>query len=751
MDLRLSGPVPARWALALVLVWLIAPALGFAQSNSNDLPRPRIGLVLSGGGARGAAHIGVLKELERARVPIDAIAGTSMGAVVGGLYASGMSAADIETLMTTVDWQDAFRDRPPRQMLAFRRKREDQNFLVRFPLGLSSGDFKLPNGLIQGQKLSQILRNLTLPVAGIGEFDQLPTRFRAVATDLESGNRRILDRGDLADAMRASLAAPGFFTPVELAGRLLVDGGLSANLPVDVARSMGVDLLIVVDVGFPLQSRAELNSVARISNQMLAILIQRESARQRETLKSGDLLIAPELGTASSFDFANLRRAVDLGADSARALADKLTALGVAPEQYLAWQQARAHARFGNPRIDFVRTDDQSGDYRRALQGLFGDLAGKPLQPAELDRRVTAFYGRGGVESLDYHWLGEADSAGTQRQGLLLKARRNSYGPNYVRFGLNLQDDFEGNSSFNAAARFVMTELTQLGAEFAADLQVGESPIIAGELFFPLDDRQRWFIAPQARLTIRNVPVSVDQQLRGEYRVRSLDVGVDLGREFGNSSEFRVGAHFDSGRSRVRIGVLPPPDARFDVERLFARFSYDALDDVNFPRQGQTLTAEWRTERSRLADRSSGDQLVVDGLFARSAGRNTTVLWLSAGSNIDASGNDPRTLFSLGGFLNLSGLRPDSITGRHFAIARAMYYRKIGKGGEGFLNVPTYVGVSYEAGNVWDRRGDISFAGARRNSSIFLGLDTLLGPVYIGAGINDDGQDAFYLFLGRTF
>lgn len=749
MDLRLRRRVPARWVL--VLVSLLAPAMALAQPAVDNPPRPRIGLVLSGGGARGAAHIGVLKVLEQARVPIDAIAGTSMGAVVGGLYASGMSAADIETLMTTVHWQDAFRDRPPRQMLAFRRKREDQNFLVRFPLGLSSGDFKLPKGLIQGQKLSQILRNLTLPVAGTDEFDRLPTRFRAVATDLETGARRVLDRGDLTDAMRASLAAPGLFTPVERDGRLLVDGGLSANLPVDVARDMGVDLLIVVDVGFPLQNRSELDSVARISNQMLAILIQRESERQRETLRPGDLLITPALGTASSFDFANLQRAVALGADSARAASAKLAALSLAPEHYLAWQESRARARAGKPRIDFVRADEQSGRYDRVLQGLFGDLAGQPFDPAELDRRVTNFYGRGGVESLDYHWLEEKDPAGALRQGLLLKARRNSYGPNYVRFGLNLQDDFDGNSSFNAAARFVMTELTPLGAEFAADLQVGESPVIAGELFLPLDERQRWFVAPQARLTIRNVPVSVNQQLRGEYRVRSFDAGFDVGREFGNSSEFRLGAHRDSGSSRVRIGDLPPPEGRFEVERYFARFSYDALDDVNFPRQGQAFTVEWRTEKSRLADHSRGDQLVIDGLLARSAGRNTSVLWLSAGSNIDSSGSDPRTLFSLGGFLNLSGLRPDSITGRHFAIARALYYRKIGKGGEGFLNVPSYLGVSYEAGNVWDRRGDISFAGARRNGSIFLGLDTLLGPVYIGAGINDDGQDAFYLFLGRTF
>jgi NTE family protein len=282
-------------------------------------------------------------------------------------------------------------------------------------------------------------------------------------------------------------------------------------------------------------------------------------------------------------------------------------------------------------------------------------------------------------------------------------------------------------------------------------LQLGESPVVAAELYWPLDERQRWFIAPQARLSIRNVPILSGQQLLGEFRVRSFDAGIDVGREFGNWGELRIGAHLDRGRSRIRIGAPAQPPDRFEIERLFARFSYDVLDDVNFPRFGQTLAAEWRTERSRLGNRDRSDQVIVDGLIARSAGRNTATVWLSAGSNLDAVSNDPRNLFSLGGFLNLSGLRADSITGPHFAIARAMYYRKIGKGGEGFLNVPTYVGLALEAGNVWNQRGDISVDSARSHASLFLGLDTLFGPVYLGGGVGEGGDNAFYLFLGRTF
>ncbi len=295
---------------------------------------------MSGGGARGAAHIGVLKVLEENRIPVDVIAGTSMGAVVGGLYASGLSAGDIERVMTSVDWQDAFRDRPARTDLNFRRKLEDQNFLVKFPLGLKGRKFRLPRGLVQGQKLTQILRGLTLPVAQIQHFDDLAIPFRAVATDLVTGDRVILDHGDLATAMRASLSAPGVFSPVESEGRMLVDGGLSSNLPIDVAREMGVDVLIVVDCGFPLLERGKLVSVATVSNQMLAILIRHNTAEQRKTLHANDVVIDPALGDFSSLDFTEHDKAMRLGEEAARGQLQRLAALSI-PEARIRAPGAR--------------------------------------------------------------------------------------------------------------------------------------------------------------------------------------------------------------------------------------------------------------------------------------------------------------------------------------------------------------------------------------------------------------------------
>src|ERR1700730_3864995 len=286
--------------------------------------RPRICLVLSGGGARGMAHIGVLKVLEDLKIPIDCLAGTSMGAIVGGLYASGMTALEIDATMRSVDWQEAFRDAPPRRDLAFRRKQDDRNFLVRLPLGLKHGQILLPKGLIQGQKLQETLRQLTLQFNDSTDFDKLPTAFRAVATDLESGAAVLLDKGDLAIAMRASISAPGVFAPVDYQGRLLVDGGLAENLPIDVARAMNADILIVSDVSFPLQARTQLDSALSISNQMLAILVRKDSDRQRSSLNPEDVLIEPVLGSTTSTDFTTTLGTIVRGEEAGRRAAGKI-------------------------------------------------------------------------------------------------------------------------------------------------------------------------------------------------------------------------------------------------------------------------------------------------------------------------------------------------------------------------------------------------------------------------------------------
>jgi NTE family protein len=733
----------------------LACAAGAAPDNdavpapgAHDGYRPRIGLVLSGGGARGAAHIGVLKALEELRIPIDAISGSSMGAVVGGLYAAGVPAAEIENLMTSINWQDAFSDRPSREDLSFRRKQDDVDFPVRIPLGVKGGKVLLPKGLIQGQKLQQVLRSATLPVAHVERFDDLPIPFRALATNLESGEAVTLDHGDLTAALRASMSIPGVFAPVEIDNRVLVDGGVANNLPIEEVRALGAEVIIVSDVSFPLQLRDQLNSPLEISNQMLAIMVRRETTRQRALLGARDLIIEPPLGGASSFDFTNVRSAIAIGERATVDRSAQLSALALSPGAYgeaVAQRQPRSEPPV---EIDFVRADERSRRHASMLESTLEPLVGQPLDVAALEQKITELYGLDLFETLDYELVKEGD-----QEGLLLRARRKSWGPNYVRFALNLQDDFEGNTSFNAAARFIVTELNALGAEWLTDLQVGEHPLIRSEFWQPLTFPPRYFVAPQVGFEIRNVPLIVDQTRIAEFRVRNTEVGLAFGRELGTWGELRAGLRRGEGQSRVRIGDPTLPETDFETGEFFARFSYDELDNVNFPRHGAQFTLQWDAAREGLGDDQTSDILSMDWLIARTFGRrDTVVFWTSAGSTVSEA--DTRAIedfFTLGGFLSLSGIAPESIAGPHFGIARLLYYRQIGREGPGFLNVATYAGVSLEVGNTWQERKDASFDSTLRDASVYLGLDTLIGPLYLAAGVDNGGETAFYLFLGRPF
>jgi NTE family protein len=442
-----------------------------------------------------------------------------------------------------------------------------------------------------------------------------------------------------------------------------------------------------------------------------------------------------------------------IGEEAARGQLQRLASLSVSPQEFARLVQARGAVRSNLPQVNFLRVEQGSERYAEAIDALFGDQVGKTVNVPRLTRRVGELYGQGNLETFDYRLVKSEDSPGdAPGYGLAFTTRRNSWGPNYLRFGLQLQNDFEGNSSFNAAARGTLAEITRYGGEWLWDFQVGETPRVATEVYLPVGFRSRWFVAPHAEFRIRTVPlVDDDERLLAEYRVRTTDYGVDFGRELGNYGEIRVGAGRSIGSSRVRIGDPLLPPSKFDVDRLFAEFRYDSIDDVNFPRRGGSFSLAWQGEREDGSTPQDADLLVFDQLYARSWGRNTAILWTTAGTRLDSDIDIVRSYFSLGGFLNLSGVTPETLTGPHFAIARGIYYRRIGEGGQGFLNVPVYLGTSLEVGNVWNARRDISFDSARTNGSVFVGLDTLLGPVYFATGFDDQGGSAYYLFLGRTF
>jgi NTE family protein len=428
------------------------------------------------------------------------------------------------------------------------------------------------------------------------------------------------------------------------------------------------------------------------------------------------------------------------------------------------YERSREDARqVAPPRIDFVQVDSGSKSYSERLNSLFDDLTGKPLDPDALARRMTTLYGEGSLDTLDYQVVQEND-----HYGLQLDARGNSIGPNYVRFGLSLQEDFQGTSTYDAAMRFVMSEITRPGGEFVWDLQIGQTSLVATELFLPFSEFSGWFVDPHAQVAASNVPLFgnqsagktnsvVDQTEIAQYRLHTYQYGIDLGKQFGNWGEIRTGVQREQGHSHLEIGdpgdslLQTQPNQDFGVHDYFVRFSYDRLDNVNFPHSGQQASLQWDANRNVTGVDNVTNQVAFSYTGAASFGRDTLVLSANAGMTLEGNVNDVRLLYPLGGFLNLSGLRADSLLGPDFAIARVLYYRQVGRGGPGYFDFPTYVGVSFEDGNVWQSRRDITLGNTRKDASIFLGIDTFLGPIYVATGFDQHGNQAFYLFLGRTF
>jgi len=557
----------------------------------------------------------------------------------------------------------------------------------------------------------------------------------------------VLGRGDLTSAVRASMSAPGVFAPVELNGRLLVDGGLINNFPVDVARAMGVDIIIAVEVGFPPQRREDLDSAFAMSNQMLAVMFKRETDRQRAQLNERDLLVEPALGTLSSIDFSRPERLIRLGEQAAREHAERLASLmlgAAAWSDHLAGRTARLRPE---PMVQFVRADEDSRPYEARIEAAFAPLIGQTLASRRAVRGVTLLYGDGNFETVDYRVVREGEAS-----GLEVSAHPRSWGPNYLRFGLELQDDFEGGNSFNAGVRMLVTEINDFGAEWQTDLQMGDEPKAFTEFYQPLGLASSWFVAPRLRIDRRSFDVIQGEERIAEYLVRSNEVGFDVGREFGTWGELRVGVLRATGGSELRtgeVGAALPRRTDFERGEVYARAGLDQLDNVHFPGDGELFTLGWNGGRTPLGADYDSDRVTAEWMAARSSGRHSFVLWLTGGSILSGPRDAPQDYYTLGGLFNLSGRVADSLSGPHFAIARGIYFRRVGRGGPGFLDVPTYAGLSLELGNVWDSRSDIGFDTARVNGALFIGFDTPLGPIYFATGFDEGGGNSLYLQLGR--
>ncbi len=755
-----SSVVPGRGnfmrpALVAAAMWFAVTALAQVPPGPDAVvaaivQRPKIGLVLSGGGARGITHIGVLKVLDELRIPVDYVAATSMGSIVGGLYAMGMPPADMEHVITTVDWPTLFSDSPPRRELSFRDKEIDRRFPLPLEIGIRDGEIRGFQGVLSGANLALFLHDLSSSADEIKDLDRLPIPFRAVSTDMVTGKPYVFETGPLYVAMRSSMSIPGVFSPSEVGGRILGDGGLVDNLPVDVVRKMGAQIVIAVNIGTPLATRDQLSSIVGLTGQMINILTEQNVRLQLDSLKADDVLIAPDLGTLTAADFKQGAAFIRLGEEAARAAAPRLVALSLPEDAYAAYKAALPKiAVVAPPRIEFVRIEGAHYANPAAIEARLAIPLGKPLDLKDVDDRISRLYGTGEYERLDYH---VAEDGG--RSGLVVDVQEKSIGPSYLRFGFAYATDFQGESAFSVLAGLRRVWVNSLGAQLLAELELGRIVRAAGEFYQPLDIGNTVFVS--ARGSLQNVPryIFSGSQRVAEYAVETNNAGFDVGAPIGDSAEIRIGPTYTyyKGAPTVALSGFPTVRQTDSGARLLAR--WDNLDNAFFPRRG--LHVDLDVFYGERTQRVGSDPDQVSKKLGRGEVSANAGIGLGADDlvNIAArvgalSRDDPSLVnpFLLGGFLNLSGLRNQQLTGSYVGFGRIVYYHRLAL--VPWLGGGVFAGGSLEAGNAWQQRSDASVSDLVKAGSVFLAADTFFGPFYFAYGRATGGASSFYLMLGR--
>lgn len=724
----------------LFALLLLLPLAGVAADHPS-----KIGLVLSGGAARGLAHIGVLKALDEQGVHVDAIAGTSMGAVIGGLYAAGYTPKELEQLALNLDWRQALSDSPPRVDVPFRRKQDDRDFLIRQKLSFrDDGTLGLPLGAIQGQNLTLLLESLLVHTSDTRDFDKLAIPFRAVATDIASGEKVVFDHGHLPQAIRASMSIPAVFAPVEINGRLLVDGGMVDNIPVDVARQMGVDVVIVVDIGNPLLERKQLTTVVDMLNQSVTLMTRKNSEAQLATLTANDVLIQPPLSGYGSADFNRVPQLIDAGYRATSILAPRLAALRQPQDPHA---EALAEARTPSERtpvITAIRVENDSKVGDEVIRHYIRQPLGEPLDLDRLQSDMSTLYGLDYFDQVQYRVV--HDKGGN---ALVIHALGKRSGTDYLRLGLNLSDDLRGDSTFNVGASYRINGINRLGAEWLTRLQVGDHQEFYSEFYQPLDAGSRYFVAPYVFNEAQNVEATDNDDPIAEYRLERYGYGLNFGRQIANNGEIRLGVAQAYGKADVRVGEQDLPDFHFNEGYGELKYSFDTMDTVDFPREGENIQARFREHAPSLGDDDRYRQWELQLDKALSTGPNTWVLGGGYGRTLD-NAEVVVSSFLLGGARQLSGFRQDALAGQNYSLGRVIYYRSMTERSFLPLDFPFYLGGSLERGRIWNNDNSYD-SGYINAASVLVGFETPLGPLSFSYGLNDAAEHAVYLNLGRNF
>jgi NTE family protein len=744
------------WTHLFLVLLACLPFMAAAQSD-----RPRIALVLSGGGAKGAAHIGILKVLEEKRIPVDIIVGTSMGSYVAGMYAMGLSAEEVERTTLAIDWNKGYQDKVGRDELSLRKKQQSEKYQLRTDIGINGDSVQFPDGFFQGQSMASLLRHATSNLPAQKSFDDLPIPYRAVATDMETVTPFVLDSGSLAKAMQASMSIPGALKPVEWEGHILADGGTVNNMPVDVAKAMGADVVIAVDISAKLRTRESLKSGLAMIDQLTTYMTQVGTDKQKALLGPKDILLTPEFGGMGIADFALMPEGIKRGEAVANRASAQLDGLSLSPAAYTAYRNqklSRRAERSGQPAyyIDKVEILNKSRLSDETVRAMLKVRPDKVQTNESLEAGIRRLYALESFDRITY----EVE----EREGenvLVVDASEKNWGPGYLNFQFGFSDDFESSSNYNVGMSYTLTNVNDWGAEWLTEASLGTAKHLKTDFYTPLepsqtfygeaslayDKTQRRIFTPEETRTEDGV-----SYIDSEYSFTSADLAVGWNRQpwsrLSLGLEGKVGA----------IDIRNVADAKVDASSWgpYVRFEHDTLDSRYFPYQGVYWDVKSGYSHVKIeptgepTENTEGINYHLTMIKPWSWDRHSLNLMLEGGGSTSQE-EYPLFVQDLGGLFRLSGFQHYQLSGRYSLFGGLRYIYRVADNDFGALRAPLYLGGSLEQGGVWDKGEEINMESSFTAGSVYVGVESFLGPIFLGYGMAEGGNNMFYLQLGTTF
>jgi NTE family protein len=737
--------------MLIVLLCLLAIIPAVAQQQTSETPdtidrallrpssRARIGVALEGGGALGIAHIGVLQWFEDHHIPIDYIAGTSMGGLVAGLYATGKSPKELEEIVRAQDWDLIIGGQPPYEDLSYRRKEDLRAFQNSVVLGLKHG-LSVSSGLNAGHEVNLLIDRETLPYSNLDSFDNLPIPFRCVATDLVSAQEVVFSRGPLQQALRATMSIPGLFSPVRDGEAVYVDGGLIGNLPTDVVRKMGADIVIAIHLEVSPVDPKQLQSLFSVLGRSIDVVVRENEIRG---LAGADLVVNVDLRKYTSMDYEKAEAIIDVGA---KAVALKEKVLTPFSLDDAAWQQhmqqRRAREQTSVPVPQFVKVEGTNPEATRQLEKFLRPLAGRPIDHGRLNKFLTRLTGIGKFDSTDYRL-----TARDGQSGLVVTVHEKDYAPPIIQLGFGIDGSESDNVTFTQLARLTFMDVAGYRSEWRTDLQLGNTYGIESELYRPFTASSHWFFAPHGEVSDTAFKIYRKSDPQAEYRLYRENIGIDVGYGFNRFAEVRAGYEVGYLDAPLRLGTPAFFSVKGRVADTRLHFLMSHTDDPIAPRRGYSVESTFQWFDASPGATGAFPSMRANIMYFKPITRPASLFVQADGGTTFGSTHVGIPQFFLGGPAHLSAYGTNELFGNQFYYFRTGYLHDL-------FTLPPFVGKkvyaigAFEFGKMYGVPTESKFP-----NDVAAGVlaETAFGPLLLGGSVGDSGHAKWFFQVGHVF